>query len=106
VRKRVPKTVGKVAEGAMLGGASLVLGHWAGHDGLSLILATSIAIRDINGAVGRRGGIFDRLLKTIENVAAKKPAVEIEKKKRRGKARKKASAKSAPHKTEAEKPRP
>jgi hypothetical protein len=74
VRKRVPKAVGKVAEGAVLGGASLAFGHWAGHDGLSLVLATSIAIRDINGAVGRPGGVFDRLVRTIERVATKQPA--------------------------------
>ena len=54
------------------------LRYWVGHDGLALILATAIAIRDINGAVGRAGGAFDRLLKTIEKVAAKKSAHEPE----------------------------
>ena len=76
VRKQVPKAAGKAAGGLVLGGTGLAFGHWAGHDGLSLLLATAIAVRDINGAVGHPGGAFDRLLKTIERVAAKKPVAE------------------------------
>jgi hypothetical protein len=43
---------------------------------VALLFATSTAIRTINGAVGRRGGAFDRLLKTIESIAAKKPVTD------------------------------
>jgi hypothetical protein len=42
------------------------------------MLATSIAIRDINVAVGRPGGVFDRLLRTIEKVATKQPAAQTQ----------------------------
>ena len=75
-RKRIPKAAGRVAEGAVVGGAGLAFARWAGHDGLALLLATAVAIPDINGAVGKAGGAFDRLLKTIERVEAKEPAAE------------------------------
>ena len=48
---------------------ALLFAHWVGHDGLSMVLATALAIRQINDAVGKRGGVFDRLLKTIERIA-------------------------------------
>jgi hypothetical protein len=113
VRKQVPKAAGKAAGGLVLGGTGLAFGHWAGHDGLSLLLATAIAVRDINGAVGHPGGAFDRLLKTIERVAAKKPVAETrdsippedEKKPAIRKARKKAAAKRVPVRRAQEKPK-
>jgi hypothetical protein len=100
-RKQVPKAAGKAAGGLVLGGTGLAFGHWAGHDGLSLLLATAIAVCDINGAVGHPGGAFDRLLKTIEWVAVRKPVAETqdsippgdEKKTPKRKARRKAAAK-------------
>ena len=104
VRKQVPKAAGKVAAGAVLGGAGFALGHWLGDDGLKLVLETAGAISAINGAVGKAGGAFDRLLKTIEKVAAKKPEAETqdpdppeaEAKPPKRKARKKAAVKRAP----------
>ncbi len=73
-RKQVPKAVGKAAGGAVLGGAGLAFGHWAGQDGLTLILAVAGAVGAINAAVGKPGGAFEKLLKTIERIAAKTPA--------------------------------
>ena len=107
-RKRIPKAAGRIAEGAVLGSAGLAFAHWAGHDGLALLLATSVAIRDINGAVGKAGGAFDRLLKTIERVAAKVPVAETDDpylpeagdKPPKRKAQKKAADKRAPVKRE------
>ena len=105
-RKRIPKAAGRVAEGAVVGGAGLAFARWAGHDGLALLLATAVAIPDINGAVGKAGGAFDRLLKTIERVEAKEPAAEtrdprspeVKDKPPKRQARKKCAAKSAPGK--------
>jgi hypothetical protein len=76
VRKQIPKAAGKAAASALLAGPALAFGLWAGHTGLTLLLDTAGAIAAINGAVGHPGGAFDRLLKTIERVAAKKPVAE------------------------------
>ena len=73
-RKEFPKAVGTVAKAGVVAGAGLAFGHWAGHDGLALILAVAVAVRDINTAVGKPGGAFEKLLKTIERIAAKTPA--------------------------------
>ena len=66
--------------------------------GLALLLDTAGAIAAINGAVGHPGGAFDRILNTIEKVAAKKPVAETQKqaaenKSPKRKAEKKAGAK-------------
>ena len=90
----------------MLGGAGFALGHWLGDDGLKLVLETAGAIGAINGAVGKAGGAFDRLLKTIERIAAKEPAAEardprppeVKGKPPKGQARKKPTAKRVPAK--------
>jgi hypothetical protein len=76
-RKQIPKAVGKAATNVVLAGPALALGLWAGHGGLTLLLEAAGAIAAINGAVGHPGGAFDRLLKTIERVSAKKPAAEV-----------------------------
>jgi hypothetical protein len=78
VRKQVPKAAGKAAANALVAGPALAFGLWAGHDGLTMLLDAAGAIAAINGAVGHPGGAFDRLLKTIERVAAKKPAAETQ----------------------------
>ena len=74
--KQVPKAAGKAAANVVMAGPGLAFGLWAGHNGLMLLLDTAGAIAAINGAVGHPGGAFDRLLKTIERVAAKKPVAE------------------------------
>jgi hypothetical protein len=68
-RREIPKAAGKAAAGVMLGGTGLALGHWVGHEGLSLVLGTALAIQQINDAVSKRGGAFDRLQKTFERIA-------------------------------------
>jgi hypothetical protein len=78
VRKQVPKAAGKAAANVVLAGPGLAFGLWAGHSGLALLLDTAGAIAAINGAVGHPGGAFDRILKTIEKVAAKKPLAETQ----------------------------
>jgi len=104
VRKQVPRAAGKAAASAVLAGPALALGLWAGHSGLTLLLDAAGAIAAINGAVGHPGGAFDRLLKTIERVAAKKPVAETrdpdppeveEKLRRKRKAQKRVAAKPA-----------
>ena len=75
VGKQVPKAIGHVAAGGVKAGAALAFAHWAGAEGLALLLVAAGAIEKLNAAVGKRGGVFDRLLKTIEKIAAgEKPA--------------------------------
>ena len=98
MRKQVPKAAGKAAANVVLAGPGLAFGLWAGHSGLALLLDTAGAIAAINGAVGHPGGAFDRILNTIEKVAAKKPVAETQKqaaenKSPKRKAEKKAGAK-------------
>lgn len=70
MREQVPKAAGKAAANVVVAAPGLALVLWAGHDGLRLLLDAVGAITAINGAVGRPGGAFDRVLKTIERVAA------------------------------------
>jgi hypothetical protein len=105
-RKEIPRAAGKAAANAMLAGPGLALALWAGHDGLRLLLEAAGAIAAINGAVGHPGGAFDRVLKTIEKVAAKAPVAETQRpdppeaeaKPPKRKAQKKVAAKRAPAK--------
>jgi hypothetical protein len=76
--RQVPRAAGKAVANVVIAGPGLAFGLWAGHSGLALLLDTAGAIAAINGAVGHPGGAFDRILKTIEKVAAKKPVANAQ----------------------------
>jgi hypothetical protein len=75
---QVPRAAGKAVANVVIAGPGLAFGLWAGHSGLALLLDTAGAIAAINGAIGHPGGAFDRILKTIEKVAAKKPVADAQ----------------------------
>ena len=57
-----------------MGGASLAIGPTSSAKAASNCCWRLVARYEHDLAVGHRGGAFDRLLKTYEKVAAKKPA--------------------------------
>ena len=71
-QKQVPKAAGNVAAGAVLGGATYAFGLWLGEDGRRLLMEMAGPIAAINISIGKPGGAFDRLLKTIEKIGAQK----------------------------------
>jgi hypothetical protein len=77
-RKEIPKAAGRAAARAVVLGGTGLFAHWMGHDPLQLVLATEIAIQRTNDAVGRRGGLFDRLQKTFKRIATLKPPAEAD----------------------------
>jgi hypothetical protein len=76
IKAQVPKAIGKAAAGGVVGGAGLAFGHWAGQDGLALLLQVAGVIAALNVAVGKRGGVFDKLSKTLGKIVAEQDAPE------------------------------
>lgn len=104
VAKHGPKAVGKVAAGGVVAGAGLAFGHWAGQGGLTLLLEVADAVGAINAAVGKRGGIFDRLMKAIESVRASEAPAEPAPKAKRAPRKKTTTKKSAAKKLATKRP--
>jgi len=85
IGKDAPKTVSKVVRGTAVAVAGLAFAQWVGPTGMLLGLST--AVSQLNTAIGKRGGPFDRLLKIFEANLDKTQGSSNENTKTKGKGR-------------------
>jgi len=71
----VVRRAGQAAGVAVFASAGAALHHWLGDAGFALLFASAAYVREVNDALGKKGGGFDRLLKTIEAMKQLSPAV-------------------------------